>query len=139
MIINNQFEDPYNKFPPNGPIPFLSQPLVKSKLSNKFWKITKNIFAITSKEGFIKSDKTKNFINNNPINNDDYNDKQNNNNYKEKDEKTIYIEKFKMLKEKNEIFDKIISQQEEENNLLVKKVEELENILKTKINLNNNI
>ena len=52
-------------------------------------------------------------------------------------QKTIYIEKFKMLKEKNEIFDKIISQQEEENNLLVKKVEELENILKTKINLNN--
>ena len=37
MILNNRFEEPYNKFPGDGPIPLLSKPIVKSKLSKKFW------------------------------------------------------------------------------------------------------
>ena len=37
MILNNRFEEPYNKFPNDGPIPLLSKPIVKSKLSKKFW------------------------------------------------------------------------------------------------------
>jgi len=35
MILNNRFEEPYNKFPGDGPIPLLSKPIVKSKLSKK--------------------------------------------------------------------------------------------------------
>lgn len=36
MIINNNFEEPYNKFPPEGSVPILSKTLIKSKLSSKF-------------------------------------------------------------------------------------------------------
>jgi len=36
MILNNYFEEPFNKFPPDGNIPILSKSLVKSKLSSKF-------------------------------------------------------------------------------------------------------
>jgi len=39
MIINNSFEDPYNKFAPEGNIPIISKSIVKSKLSNKFNQI----------------------------------------------------------------------------------------------------
>jgi len=39
MIINNRFEDPYNKFAPEGSIPIISKSIVKSKLSNKFNQI----------------------------------------------------------------------------------------------------
>ena len=44
MILNNRFEEPYNKFAPEGPIPVLSKTLVKSRLSNKFWKATQRIY-----------------------------------------------------------------------------------------------
>ena len=40
MIINNRFEEPYNKFPKDGPIPLLSKPIVISKLSKRFWLYT---------------------------------------------------------------------------------------------------
>ena len=59
MIINNIYEDPYNKFPSSAPIPFLSRPLVKSKLTKKFWKTTQNIFETTLKEDFIHFDNKK--------------------------------------------------------------------------------
>lgn len=36
MIINNNFEEPYNKFPPEGSVPILSKTIIKSKLSSKF-------------------------------------------------------------------------------------------------------
>ena len=44
MILNNRFEEPYNKFASEGPIPVLSKTLVKSRLSNKFWKATQRIY-----------------------------------------------------------------------------------------------
>jgi len=44
MILNNRFEEPYNKFAPEGPIPVLSKTLVKSRLSTKFWKATQKIY-----------------------------------------------------------------------------------------------
>ena len=37
MILNNRFEEPYNKYPADGPLPLLSKPIVISKLSKKFW------------------------------------------------------------------------------------------------------
>ena len=40
MVINNRFEEPYNKFPKDGPIPLLSKPIIISKLSKKFWLYT---------------------------------------------------------------------------------------------------
>ena len=32
MILNEHFEEPYDKFPPEGPLPYLSLAVVKSKL-----------------------------------------------------------------------------------------------------------
>ena len=37
MILNNRYEEPYNKYPADGPLPLLSKPIVISKLSKKFW------------------------------------------------------------------------------------------------------
>ena len=39
MILNNNIESPYNKFPTEGPVPIISKSIVKSKLSNKFSEI----------------------------------------------------------------------------------------------------
>ena len=37
-ILNNHFEEPYNKFPPEGSVPILNKALVKSQLSKKFFQ-----------------------------------------------------------------------------------------------------
>ena len=42
-ILNEHFEEPYNKFPPEGSVPILNKALVKSKLSKKFFEETLNI------------------------------------------------------------------------------------------------
>ena len=155
MIINNQFESPYNKFPPQDSLPILSRPLVNSRLTDKFWKTTKYIFEKTLKEDFtnknydiknknnikdknIKSDELTN-NKNNINNNEDINKEKNNlncynnsNKLNEENEKKIYIEQFKALKLKNEKLDNIILQQEEENKLIIKKIEELKTILKNR-------
>ena len=162
MIINNNFEEPFNKFPTEDYIPIISRPLVNSKLTNKFWNITKDILDKTLKEDIVKLDEKS--IKNNKyninkqiednINNyNNYNNKiifnenkeneihldkgnENNNNINEEEEKKKYIELCKELKLKNEKYDEIILIKEEENKLLVKKIEELEKIINNKINMN---
>lgn len=44
MLLNNRIEEPYNKIAPDGPLPTLSKTMVKSKLTQKFWKITQHIY-----------------------------------------------------------------------------------------------
>ena len=39
-ILNEHFEEPYNKFPPEGSVPILNKALVKSRLSKKFFEET---------------------------------------------------------------------------------------------------
>ena len=66
MIINNRFEEPYNKFPKDGPLPLLSKPIVISKLSIKFWLYTqylRNQNILKNNEKFL--DEGKNTNNNN--------------------------------------------------------------------------
>ena len=77
MILNNRFEEPYNKFPNDGPIPLLSKPIVKSKLSKKFWlysQYLENQNLINSDDDLSSSEKYNNMNyderNNNYINND---------------------------------------------------------------------
>ena len=41
MILNDHFEEPYDKFPPEGPLPYLSLAVVKSKLSPKILNYAK--------------------------------------------------------------------------------------------------
>lgn len=68
MLINKRVEEPYSRLPPEGPLPILSKTLIKSKLSPKFWKQTKNIYEtnlfpsqqispIKSKENLSKNNK----------------------------------------------------------------------------------
>ena len=39
-VLNEHFESPYNKFPPEGAVPMINKTLVKAKLSQKFLKST---------------------------------------------------------------------------------------------------
>lgn len=48
MILNNRFEEPYSRFAPESSLPLLSKTLVKSRLSNKFWKCTEKIYDDTN-------------------------------------------------------------------------------------------
>ena len=81
MVLNNRFEEPYNKFPGDGPIPLLSKPVVKSKLSKKFWLYSQYLESqnlLKSEDDFSSYDNYNNNINiednnnynNNNINND---------------------------------------------------------------------
>jgi hypothetical protein len=40
MMLNSKIEEPYNKFPPDGPVAIISKSLVKARLSSKFMEIT---------------------------------------------------------------------------------------------------
>ena len=66
MILNNRFEEPYNKFPNDGPLPLLSKPIIKSKLSKKFWLYSQYLESqnyINSEDEFSSSDNYNNNIN----------------------------------------------------------------------------
>ena len=71
MILNNRFEEPYNKFPTDGPLPLLSKPIIKSKLSKKFWLYSQYLESqnyINSEDDFSSSENNKNSIDNNYMN-----------------------------------------------------------------------
>ena len=44
MLINNRVEEPYSRLPPDGPLPILSKALVRSQLTQKFYKRIKYIY-----------------------------------------------------------------------------------------------
>ena len=90
-ILNEHFEEPYNKFPPEGSVPILNKALVKSKLSKKFFEETikmQNEEQQEQQEQQIKEeDNNLNYNNNDNINNNDFSNKkkynaQNKNNVK---------------------------------------------------------
>ena len=71
-ILNEHFEEPYNKFPPEGSVPILNKALVKSKLSKKFFEET---IKMQNEEQFGQqsSEDKQNYNDNNNINNNDNN------------------------------------------------------------------
>ena len=64
MIINNHFEDPYNKFAPEGSIPIISKSIVKSKLSNKFNHIMELASNYDSNENQSEIHNSNKYLNN---------------------------------------------------------------------------
>jgi len=69
-ILNEHFEEPYNKFPPEGSVPILNKALVKSKLSKKFFEETIKMQNEEKQEQQIKEeDNNLNYNNNNNYNN----------------------------------------------------------------------
>ena len=60
MVINNKFEEPYNKLAPDCPIPLVSKTLIKSRLSKKFEQVI-------IKEVENKYDNFINYVNQNQV------------------------------------------------------------------------
>ena len=123
MILNGRFEEPYNKFPPDGPLPFLSLPEVKSRLSNKILSYAKLVFdSPECKKN--RNESSINLLNNNK-----------NNKMKLEINKCNDPELLKglitKLNDKIDLTRKIILEQKEEKKILTKKVSRLESLLKS--------
>ena len=119
MILNNKFEEPYNKFPPEGPLPFLSLSLVKSKLSPKIFNYSKFVFnsPLTQK----KSESSGNLSYNNKVRLE----------INKCNDPELLKRLIDKLKNKIEETRKFIIEQNEEKKILNKKVTQLENLLKS--------
>ena len=118
MMLNEHFEEPYDKFPPEGPLPYLSLAVVKSKLSPKILNYAKFVFNTPEKK---RSESSGNIT---------YNKKMKIEINKCNDPELLkrLIEK---LKNKIEETRKVIIEQNEEKKILTKKVTQLENLLKS--------
>ncbi len=139
-ILNEHFEEPYNKFPPEGSVPILNKALVKSKLSKKFFEETlkmqseqqneeqineenqnynsssannNNINNFNKKKGKIQNKKNNNNINFNEFNNNNINDNSNND------------ESIKIINEQQKEIERL-------NEILKEKDFEISNLIKEK-------
>ena len=121
-VLNEHFEYPYNKFPPEGSVPILNKALVKSQLSKKFFIEASKIQNEEQNESNNNNDNTSNINNDikNVINNQNYNANNENNNNN-------------VINEGNE---EIINEQRKEierlNNLLKQKDLEIANLINDK-------
>ena len=115
-VLNEHFEEPYNKFPPEGRVPILNKALVKSKLSKKFFQ---EALRIQTEEQ-----------DNNDINNNNNNQKYESN----KLNQNFNINNNNMII--NEGSEEIINEQKKEierlNNLLKQKDLEIGNLINEK-------
>ncbi len=117
-VLNEHFEYPYNKFPPEGSVPILNKALVKSQLSKKFFEEALKM----QNEGQSES------INNNNENNN------NNQNYRKNIQNRNYnVDNNMVINEGN---DEIINEQKKQierlNNIIKKKDAEIMNLIDEK-------
>ena len=117
-VLNEHFEYPYNKFPPEGSVPILNKALVKSQLSKKFFEEALKM----QNEGQSES------INNNNENNN------NNQNYRKNIQSQNYnVDNNMVINEGN---DEIINEQKKQierlNNIIKKKDAEIMNLIDEK-------
>ena len=127
-ILNDHFEEPYNKFPPEGSIPILNKALVKSKLSKKFFLET------------IKMQNEQNEQNEQETNEESQNINTNNTNMNSNKKKMTIKHKNNNNKFNNDMANdagnKIINEQQKEidrlNQLLIEKDSEISNLIKEK-------
>ena len=75
-ILNNRFEDPYNKFAPEGAVPIINKTLVKAKLSQKFIKSSGQIFKNFDNDNNENINVQNNYNVNNNISNEEGNEMQ---------------------------------------------------------------
>ena len=117
-VLNEHFEYPYNKFPPEGSVPILNKALVKSQLSKKFFEEALKM----QNEGQSES------ISNNNENNN------NNQNYRKNIQNQNYnVDNNMVINEGN---DEIINEQKKQierlNNIIKKKDTEIMNLIDEK-------
>ena len=105
-ILNEHFEEPYNKFPPEGSVPILNKALVKSKLSKKFFEET------------MKMQNEEQIDNQNNEDNQSYNFNEPNNNFNNIGNIEIHsnISNKKKLRNKNSNINNKINNNEFNNN-----------------------
>jgi len=140
-ILNNHFEEPYNKFPPEGSVPILNKALVKSKLSKKFFEETLNMQK--NEEQFEPKQQSMDNINEDNEeyeNENESNDNNNNNNFnKNKLRNNNNVNKFNISNENI----KIINNQKQEinrlNDLLRQKNIEIDTLIKEKNQMQSHI
>ena len=108
-ILNEHFEEPYNKFPPEGSVPILNKALVKSKLSKKFFEET---IKMQNEEQLEQQNNEENNNSNN------YANMNLGNNKKMKNQNNINVNEY----------DNNIDFNFENNNLIIKQQKEIERL-----------
>ena len=128
MILNEHYEEPYTKFPPEGPLPILPKFLVKSRLSQKFLDFSESI--TNQEKQNAENEKTSN-----QNNKKKYNNKNNFKNLINKCNNPELLKKIiEKLEDKINKAEEIIIEQDEERNQLLEKIQNLENSLRPYLN-----
>ena len=131
-ILNEHFEEPYNKFPPEGSVPILNKALVKSKLSKKFFEET---IKMQNEEQFEQQNNEEN-INSNDCDNmnlSNNNKNQNNNNVNEfKNNTDFNIQNNTIIKEQQKEIERL-------NQLLKGKEFEIDTLIREKAQMQKHI
>ena len=143
MIINNHYEEPYNKFAPDGSLPKLSKPLIKSKISSKFVNYSQQVFNLPlskrNQDHNIKGNMNSPFKMKRPmtpgeksLNNYNYMNKRNNIELINKCNDPDLLKRFikKTQKKINET-EEIINRQKEEKQILLKNIKQIELLIKS--------
>ena len=131
-ILNEHFEEPYNKFPPEGSVPILNKALVKSKLSKKFFEEAFKMQNEEQQQGQIENNEN---MNNQKFENNKSNNIQNQNfyNFNNANKNINNINNNNKISEGNE---EIINEQKKEierlNTLLQQKDLEIGNLINEK-------
>ena len=120
-VLNEHFEEPYNKFPPEGSVPILNKALVKSKLTKKFFEETINMQREEEEQQYEEEE--NNNYNNNNINNDAEEMYQNQENE---------VDERKIINEQQQEINKLV-------NLLKEKDNEIEKLNEEKVNMQGRI
>ena len=139
-ILNERFEEPYNKFAPEGAIPIINKTLVKAKLSQKFLKNTDNIFkpkVENENKDFINIQ--HDYLNNKSINSSNHgqgysNNNNNNSHINTNGGSTMNDQLKKMMAQfeaENKKKDAIIQKLTEDKLKYEKRIQELEKMLST--------
>ena len=147
MMINQRLEPPYNKFPQEGPLPKLSKPLVKSSLSNKFLRYLsdKLKFPFSQRQQRAFSNNKRNTMNMNmtgiikrpltpgeiTFKDTNYNNRNHLNEIKKCNDVDLLKKHIDKLENKINETKEIINEQKEEKKILLKKINQLESLLKS--------
>jgi len=131
-ILNEHFEEPYNKFPPEGSVPILNKALVKSKLSKKFFEEAFKMQNEEQQQGQIDNNEN---MNNQKFENNKNNNIQNQNFYNFNNTNKI-INNASINNKISEGNEEIINEQKKEierlNSLLQQKDLEIGNLINEK-------
>ena len=129
-ILNEHFEEPYNKFPPEGSVPILNKALVKSKLSKKFFEETIKMQNEEQQEQQIKEEDNNLNYNNNANNNYNFSNKKKYNTQNKNDVKVN--NNININDQSNRIIDEQQKEIERLNQALKEKENQISNLIKEK-------